>query len=121
MDEKLFKKYYPHGIGHWMGLDVHDEAPYKDEKGNEIPLQSRILAIADLFEALTAADRPYKKGKTLTETLKIMAYMAKDHEIDKNLLNLLIDSGIIIEYAKKYLKPEQIDKVDFEKIKKIYN
>ena len=39
MDEKLYKKYYPHGIGHWMGLDVHDECPYKDEEANEIPLQ----------------------------------------------------------------------------------
>ncbi|HIC43677.1 MAG TPA: Xaa-Pro dipeptidase, partial [Sulfurimonas sp.] len=38
MDKKLYKKYYPHGIGHWMGLDVHDNCPYKDEKGNEVPL-----------------------------------------------------------------------------------
>ncbi len=90
-------------------------------KENQIPLQSRILAIADLFEALTAADRPYKKGKTLTETLRIMAFMAKDNDIDKNLLNLLIDSGIILEYAQKYLKPEQIDDVDFDKIKAMYN
>ncbi len=90
-------------------------------KEKEIPLQSRILAIADLFEALTAADRPYKKGKTLTETLKIMAFMAKDNDIDKNLLNLLIDSGIILEYAKKFLKPEQIDNVDYKKIKAIYS
>ncbi len=90
-------------------------------KENQISLQSRILAIADLFEALTAADRPYKKGKTLTETLKIMAYMAKDNEIDKKLLTLLIDSGIIMEYAKKFLKPHQIDHVDYEKIKQIYS
>lgn len=86
----------------------------------DLPLQSRILAIADLFEALTAADRPYKKGKTLTETLRIMAFMAKDNDIDKNLLNFLIDSGIVMEYAKKFMKPYQIDNVDYDKIKAIY-
>ena len=43
MDEKLHKKYYPHGIGHWMGLDVHDECPYKDEEGNELPLQAGMV------------------------------------------------------------------------------
>lgn len=86
----------------------------------DIPLQSRILAISDLFEALTAADRPYKKGKTLTATLKIMAFMTKDGEIDAHLLDLLIDSGIILEYAKKFMKPYQIDDVDYDKIKAIY-
>jgi len=43
MKKELFKKYYPHGIGHWMGLDVHDEAPYKDEKNKEIPLQEGMV------------------------------------------------------------------------------
>ena len=101
--EKLNGKGYPFGIS-----------------GEKLPLQARIIAVADLFEALTAADRPYKKGKTLSETFKIMAFMAKDNEIDKNILNLLIDSGLFMDYAKKYLNPEQIDEVDFEKIKKIY-
>jgi len=41
--KEKYKKYYPHGIGHWMGLDVHDESPYKDKKGKEIPLQEGMV------------------------------------------------------------------------------
>lgn len=43
LKEKAHKKYYPHGIGHWMGLDVHDQCPYKDEKGKDIPLQAGMV------------------------------------------------------------------------------
>jgi len=86
----------------------------------KLPLQSRIIAVADLFEALTAADRPYKKGKSLSETFKILGFMAKDNEIDKKILNILIDSGVYRDYAKKFLKPEQIDNIDLEKIKAMY-
>ena len=40
---ELYKQYYPHGIGHWMGIDVHDEAPYKYENGKEIPLKAGMV------------------------------------------------------------------------------
>ena len=93
--------------------------PFK-KTAEELPLQSRIIAIADLFEALTAYDRPYKKGKTLTETFTIMATMIKDGEIDKDLVELLIDSKLYLKYAGKFLKPEQIDDVDINKIKEMY-
>jgi HD-GYP domain-containing protein (c-di-GMP phosphodiesterase class II) len=86
----------------------------------KMPLQSRIIAVADIFESLTASDRPYKKGKTLSETLKILAHTARDNEIDKDILTLLLDSGLFLKYAKKNLKPEQIDDVEIEKIKAIY-
>jgi HD-GYP domain-containing protein (c-di-GMP phosphodiesterase class II) len=78
-------------------------------KGDEIPLQSRILALADVFEALTAKDRPYKKGKTLSEALKIMSFMIKDGHIDKDLFELCIRENIYLDYAKKELLPQQID------------
>ena len=87
----------------------------------QLPLQARIIAIADIFEALTASDRPYKSGKTLSETFKILGFMAKDREIDPKLLNLLIDSGLYMVYARKYLKEEQINKIDIDKIKAVYN
>jgi len=74
-----------------------------------------------LYEALTASDRPYKKGKTLTETLRIMAFMVKDGEIDKDLVELLMDSKLYLKYAEEFLKPEQIDDVDIDAIKGMYN
>ncbi|MBF0153105.1 MAG: response regulator [Magnetococcales bacterium] len=75
-------------------------------------VQARILAIADIFEALTASDRPYKKAKNLSEALKIMSFMVKDQHIDGELFDLFLSSGIYQTYAEKYLKPEQIDRVD---------
>ena len=92
-----------------------------NKTAEKLPLQSRLIAIADLYEALTASDRPYKKGKTLTETLRIMAFMVKDGEIDKDLVELLMDSKLYLKYAKEFLKPEQIDDVDIDAIKWIYN
>jgi len=86
----------------------------------ELPLQARIIAVADVYEALTASDRPYKPGKTLSESFRILGFMAKDKDLDAKVLNLLIDSGLYMEYAKKFLKPEQIDEVDFDKIKSMY-
>jgi HD-GYP domain-containing protein (c-di-GMP phosphodiesterase class II)/HAMP domain-containing protein len=73
---------------------------------------ARMMAIADIFEALTAADRPYKKGKTLTEALKIMSFMSKDQHIDAELFELFLRSGVYMEYAQSYMAPEQLDEVD---------
>ena len=76
---------------------------------DELSIPARIMAIADIFEALTASDRPYKKGKTLSEAIRIMGFMKKDQHIDGELFELFLTSGIYKEYAEKYLKPEQID------------
>lgn len=73
---------------------------------------ARIMAIADIFEALTASDRPYKKGKTLSEAIKIMGFMKNEQHIDAELFKLFLTSGIFKKYAEQYLKPEQIDEVD---------
>jgi HD-GYP domain-containing protein (c-di-GMP phosphodiesterase class II) len=78
-------------------------------KGDEIPLQSRIIAIVDIFEALTAKDRPYKKGKTLSEALRIMEFMVKDNHIDKDLFEFFTKEKIYADYAKRELTPQQID------------
>lgn len=80
-------------------------------QGDELSLQSRIMALADVFEALTAKDRPYKKGATLSEALKIISFMVKDGHIDKDLFELFIKENIYLDYAKKELSPQQIDKV----------
>ncbi|MGL5553604.1 MAG: HD domain-containing phosphohydrolase, partial [Plesiomonas shigelloides] len=73
------------------------------------------MAIADVFEALTAVDRPYKKGKTLSESLGIMANMVQGQHLDPQLFALFLSSGIWYEYARRYMRPEQIDEVDIQR------
>ncbi len=75
-------------------------------------IEARIMAIADVFEALTAVDRPYKKGKTLSEAVKIMSFMKKDRHIDPDLFAIFLESGVYLEYAHRFMRPEQIDEVD---------
>ena len=79
---------------------------------DDMPIASRIMAIADVFEALTASDRPYKNPKTLSASIKILSFMAKDKHLDPDIFKLFLSSGIYKQYANKYLKPEQIDDVD---------
>ncbi|MDE2585383.1 MAG: HD domain-containing protein, partial [Betaproteobacteria bacterium] len=81
-------------------------------KGEEMSSQARMMAIADIFEALTAVDRPYKKGKTLSESLAIMARMKRNGHIDPELFDLFVSAGVYRDYATRYLRPEQIDTVD---------
>jgi HD-GYP domain-containing protein (c-di-GMP phosphodiesterase class II) len=75
-------------------------------------LPARMMAIADIFEALTASDRPYKKPKRLSEAIKIMGFMRKDRHIDPDLFDLFLTSGVYLAYAERFLAPEQIDPVD---------
>ncbi|MFZ4536304.1 HD domain-containing phosphohydrolase [Propionivibrio sp.] len=83
-------------------------------RGEEMSPLARMMAVADIFEALTAVDRPYKKGKTLSEAIKIMSLMKKDQHIDPDLFDLFLRSGVYREYAERYMRPEQIDAVDIE-------
>jgi response regulator RpfG family c-di-GMP phosphodiesterase len=79
---------------------------------SELSIPSRIMAIADIFEALTAPDRPYKKTKTLSECVRILWFFKKDRHIDPVLFDLFLTSGIYKAYAQRFLLPEQIDEVD---------
>ena len=79
---------------------------------DEMSPVARMMAIADIFEALTAIDRPYKKGKTLSETLRIMSGMKNEGHIDPELFDLFLKSGVYREYAERFLLPSQIDGVD---------
>ncbi|MCX5830663.1 MAG: GAF domain-containing protein [Deltaproteobacteria bacterium] len=79
---------------------------------DDLSVPARIMAIADIFEALTASDRPYKKAKTLSESVKILSFFKKDRHIDPGLFDLFLLSGVYLKYAKRYLKPEQIDSVN---------
>jgi HD-GYP domain-containing protein (c-di-GMP phosphodiesterase class II) len=83
-------------------------------KREDMSVSARMMAIADIFEALTASDRPYKKAKKLSESIKIMSYMKKDQHIDGPLFDLFLSSGIYLTYARAHLSPDQIDFVDIE-------
>ena len=73
---------------------------------------ARIMAIADVFEALTAQDRPYKPGKTLSESMGIMAKMKEFNHLDPELFDLFVSSGVYREYGRRFLPPSLLDEVD---------
>ncbi|MBK7982437.1 MAG: HAMP domain-containing protein [Candidatus Competibacteraceae bacterium] len=80
----------------------------------EMSVLARMMAIADIFEALTAIDRPYKSGKTLSEALTIMARMSRERHIDAELFALFLRAGVYRQYAERFLRPEQIDNINIE-------
>jgi HD-GYP domain-containing protein (c-di-GMP phosphodiesterase class II) len=88
-------KGYPHGL-----------------RGEGMSVQARITAIADIFEALTAKDRPYKRGKTLSESLRILGKFALNGHIDSGLFQIFIRNKVYLRYAEAFLDPNQIDEVD---------
>ena len=92
--EKISGKGYPQGL-----------------KGDEISFEARILAVADIFEALTASDRPYKKGNPLSSAMKILYFMAKEDDLDKELVKFFYTSGLYLRYAKELLPESSIDEV----------
>ncbi len=93
--EKLDGSGYPRGI-----------------KGGDIPLQTRIIALADVFEALTAKDRPYKQSNSLSEAVAILKWMVQAGHIDADLFTLFMSEEIYLDYALRELHPQQIDRTD---------
>ena len=88
----------------------------KGLKKDEMSVQARIMAVADIFEALTARDRPYKDGKKLSECLRIMGGMKKNRHIDPDIFDIFIKNRVYLDYAEKFLEPNQIDEVDVNAI-----
>jgi HD-GYP domain-containing protein (c-di-GMP phosphodiesterase class II) len=97
--ERMDGKGYPNGL-----------------KREEMSVQARCMGIADIFEALTAKDRPYKKGKTLSESLEILGKFKENGHIDPDLFDIFVRRGVYRKYAELFLDPEQIDEVDQSKI-----
>ena len=85
-------------------------------KREQMSVQARCMGIADIFEALTAKDRPYKKGKTLTESLNILGKMKLGQHIDPDLFDIFMWEKVYEAYARQYMSPEQIDNVDLSKV-----
>ncbi|MBR7888839.1 hypothetical protein J9B83_07760 [Marinomonas sp. A79] len=79
---------------------------------DEMSPVARMMAVADIFEALTAIDRPYKKGKMLSDAVRIMASMVESQHIDPDIFRLFLESQTYLVYAQQYMKPEQIDDVN---------
>ncbi|MCK4709939.1 MAG: GAF domain-containing protein [Gammaproteobacteria bacterium] len=97
--ERMDGKGYPNGL---MGF--------------EMSVPARLMAVADIFEALTASDRPYKEGKKISECLKILGFMKQDHHIDPDIFDIFIGEKVYVTYAEKFLPAEQIDEVDLSSI-----
>jgi HD-GYP domain-containing protein (c-di-GMP phosphodiesterase class II) len=79
---------------------------------DQMSVQARVMGIADIFEALTAKDRPYKKGKTLSESLGILGRMKEGGHVDPDLFDIFVRDKVYLRYAREFLDPEQIDEVD---------
>lgn len=95
--ERIDGKGYPYGL-----------------TGEQMSIPAKIMAIADVYEALTAKDRPYKKPKKLSEVLKIMQEMKNTGHLDPDLYNVFIKRGVYLDYAKEYIDKNQIDDINPE-------
>jgi HD-GYP domain-containing protein (c-di-GMP phosphodiesterase class II) len=82
----------------------------------QMSVPARVMGIADIFEALTARDRPYKPGKTLTESLRILGQMKLEGHVDPDLFDIFVRERVYLDYAHRFLPPEQIDRVDWTRI-----
>ena len=82
--------------------------------GNQMSIPAKIIAIADIFEALTAKDRPYKKAKKLSEVLRIMQEMKNTGHIDPDLYHIFVSRGVYLDYAKEYIDKGQLDEFNPE-------
>ena len=79
---------------------------------DEMSVPARMMAIADIFEALSAADRPYKPAKPLSECLRIMGFMKLDNHIDPDLFDIFVEQKVYLDYAYQFLDKSQIDEID---------
>jgi len=82
----------------------------------QMSVQARIMGIADIFEALSAKDRPYKRGKTLTESLEILGKFRLNGHIDPDLFEIFVRRKVYQRYADEYMSKDQIDAVDESKV-----
>ena len=79
---------------------------------DQMSIQARMMAIADVFEALTASDRPYKRAKPLSEAMRIMGFMKRDNHLDPDLFDEFVRHEVYITFANKHMDPSLIDEID---------
>jgi len=78
----------------------------------QMSLQARMMGIADIFEALTARDRPYKKGMKLSQALSILGNFRRGGHIDPDLFEVFVRSKVYLRYAERFLDDSQVDEID---------
>jgi len=83
---------------------------------DQMSVPARVMGIADIFEALTARDRPYKPAKTLSESLRILGFMKRDGHIDPDLFDIFVRERVFLDYATRFLERDKIDAVDWAKM-----
>jgi len=111
---KHLKRVPEYACGHHERMD--GKGYPKGLKAGDMSIPARMMAVADVFEALTASDRPYKPAKKLSEAMKIIGFMKKEHHLDPAMVDLFIREKVYMDYARRYLAPELIDAVDEEAI-----
>lgn len=82
----------------------------------QMSIPARVMGIADVFEALTASDRPYKSAKTLSESIQILGRMKLDQHIDPDLFDVFLRERVYLNYARQFLDPAQIDRIDWHQV-----
>lgn len=82
----------------------------------QMSIPARVMGIADVFEALTASDRPYKSAKTLSESIQILGRMKVGHHIDPDLFDVFLRERVYLSYARQFLEPRQIDAIDWRNV-----
>lgn len=106
---KELKRVCEYAGGHHERMDGKGYPNHLTREQLSIP--ARMMGVADIFEALSAGDRPYKDAKPLSESLKILGFLKKEGHIDPDTFNLFVEEKLYLDYAREHLKPEQIDKV----------
>lgn len=77
----------------------------------QMSLQARIMGIADIFEALTARDRPYKPGMKLSQAMRILQEFRDDGHIDPDLYDVFVQQQVYRRYGEQFLNADQLDEV----------
>ena len=111
---KHLRKVPEYALGHHERMD--GKGYPRGIKAGTMSIPARLMAVADVFEALTASDRPYKSAKKLSETMDIIGQMKKTNHLDPGLVDFFITSKVYLRYAKAYLREDLIDHVDEEKL-----
>jgi len=115
---KKFKNVPKIAASHHKTIDGGGYAA-KEIKDLELTLKDKILVIADIFEALSSKDRPYKDPNTLSQIFRIFTFLIKDNKIDKDLVKMFFEDGLYLEYAKDHFEPSQMENIE-EDIQKFF-